>query len=322
MVPRQLQGAGGGGGGGGGGFGGGYSSSTRVYVHSSGSRQECVGRGCVVGPLLVFGIVLLLILCKRWRNLSWRAVPSHRAWLDPAQHTGSRSLLSSITRKRHRLKQDRHTAALVEGVESCAVRAGHIAGSHSHVRGNYVGLYWQYGWAHVIPAQSLEVHPDGTVVGAGFDDVGHFSIDGSCSGARLALSKKYARGTGNPRENKGHTVELRLLNCVLAESAPPLHGLARPQHDLARYGAPPHAIGWFGTWHVRTFNYRGDAMMALWLPPTHVPVGYVIEPVMGTAIGSVPQGVPIVVAGVAVADEALPMAVPVGMEVEAGPGRC
>ena len=40
---------------------------------------------------------------------------------------------------------------------------------------------------------------------------------------------------------------------------------------------------------------------------------------MGTAIGSVPQGVPIVVAGVAVADEALPMAVPVGMEVEAGP---
>ena len=27
-------------------------------------------------------------------------------------------------------------------------------------------------------------------------------------------------------------------------------------------------------------------------------------------------------AGVAVADEALPMAVPVGMEVEAGPGRC
>ena len=73
---------------------------------------------------------------------------------------------------------------------------------------------------------------------------------------------------------------------------------------------------------MRTFNYRGDAMMALWLPPTHVPVGYVIEPVMGTAIGSVPQGVPIVVAGVAVADEALPMAVPVGMEVEAGPGRC
>ena len=173
--------------------------------------------------------------------------------------------------------QDRHTAALVEGVESCAVRAGHIADSHSHVRGNYVGLYWQYGRAHVIPAQSLEVHPDGTVVGAGFDDVGHFSIDGSCSGARLALSKKYARGTGNPRENKGHTVELRLLNCVLAESAPPLHGVARPQHDLARYGAPPHAIGWFGTWHVRTFNYRGDAMMALWLPPTHVPVGMEVE---------------------------------------------
>ena len=139
MVPRELQGAGGGGGGG----GGGYSGGSRIYVHSSGSRQECVGRGCVVGPLLVFGIVLLLILCKRWRNLSWRAVPSHRAWLDPAQH--SRTLLSS--RKRHRLKQDRHTAALVEGVESCAVRAGHIADSHSHVRGNYVGLYWQYGRA-------------------------------------------------------------------------------------------------------------------------------------------------------------------------------
>ena len=115
------------------------------------------------------------------------------------------------------------------------MRAASLADSHSHVRGNYVGLYWQYGRAHVIPAQSLEVHPDGTVVGAGFDDVGHFSIDGSCSGARLALEEG-ARGTGNPRENKGHTVALRLLNCVLAESAPPA------AHGAGSAAARPRAV--------------------------------------------------------------------------------
>ena len=58
----------------------------------------------------------------------------------------------------------------------------------------------------------------------------------------------------------------------------------RPGVTLTPDGAPPHAIGWFGTWHVRTFNYRGDAMMALWLPPTHVPVGMEVR--RGRAVAS------------------------------------
>jgi len=95
------------------------------------------------------------------------------------------------------------------------------------------------------------------------------------------------RGTGNPRENKGHAVELRLVCCAL-EAALPERVL-----ELRRWGMPPAAVGFFGTWHVRTANYRGDAEMVLWLPPQPVPVGFIIaqtsEPHM---VGLPPAGHP------------------------------
>jgi hypothetical protein len=49
------------------------------------------------------------------------------------------------------------------------------------------------------------------VSGHGSDDVGSYSIKGRWSSAtgRLAFSKTYVRGTGNQRENLGHTVEYR-----------------------------------------------------------------------------------------------------------------
>ena len=37
--------------------------------------------------------------------------------------------------------------------------------------------------------------------------------------------------------------------------------------ELTRWGCPANAIGLFGTLHVRTPSYCGDAEMLLWLPP-------------------------------------------------------
>ncbi|CAF4303563.1 unnamed protein product, partial [Adineta steineri] len=51
-----------------------------------------------------------------------------------------------------------------------------------------------------------------TVIGAGSDYVGYFTINGiySLETSRLGLSKKYQLGTGNETENLGHTVTIQL----------------------------------------------------------------------------------------------------------------
>jgi len=143
--------------------------------------------------------------------------------------------------------------------------------------GNYVGLYWQYGSTHPIPAQYMSCNDNpaiddvsGSAEGHGHDDVGNFSMKGEFLQARLALTKKYVRGTGNPKENLGHSVALRLTCCDLARALPD------KWDELARFGAPPGVVGFFGTWHVRTRNYSGDAQMVLWLPPEPVMIGHVI----------------------------------------------
>lgn len=154
--------------------------------------------------------------------------------------------------------------------------------------GNYVGLYYQYGRTHPIPAQSLACtasSADGTtgaVDGRGFDDVGQFHVSGTFSGAKLALRKQYIPGTGDARENLGHAVELRLTLCDMHAVLP------ERSHELSRYGAPPGTVAFYGTWHVRTRNYKGDAEMVLWLPPVPVVVGHMIQP--GTGVGPVVGG--------------------------------
>jgi hypothetical protein len=142
--------------------------------------------------------------------------------------------------------------------------------------GNYVGLYAQYGLVHPIPAQQLACTPSnadgthGTVTGFGHDDVGQFTVHGQYANSRMALRKQYIRGTGNPNENFGHSVLLRLTRCELAA--------ALPSHmHVEQWGVPHGHIGFVGTWHVRTAGYRGDAEMCLWLPPVPVVVGHVIS---------------------------------------------
>ena len=160
--------------------------------------------------------------------------------------------------------------------------------------GNYVGCYWQYGRCHLIPAQHLTCIPlgmaNGSVQGHGIDDVGSFHTHGSYVGTQLALTKQYVPGTGDPRENAGHFVQLRLMCCELFMAMP------ERAEALRMAGALPGTIGFFGTWHVRTRSYRGDAEMCLWLPSTTVvavgqtvPAVAVVQP-LGTA--ALPAGAP------------------------------
>lgn len=118
--------------------------------------------------------------------------------------------------------------------------------------GAYVGIYWQYGSTHPIPAQQLACvassGTSGTAEGHGVDDVGQFNVRGAYNHIKLALTKQYVPGTGNPQENLGHAVQLRLTCCELAAALP------SRAVELQQWGAPPGTVGFFGTWHVRTDN--------------------------------------------------------------------
>ena len=140
--------------------------------------------------------------------------------------------------------------------------------------GLYVGIYWQYGRCHPIPAQQLTCEAmdvaSGSAVGHGSDDVGDFTTAGRFDDATLTLTKQYILGTGNPSENLGHDVQLRLTCCELMDALP---GRAE---ELRSWGAPEDVIGFYGAWHVRTPRYSGDAEMCLWRPPVPVVIGHVI----------------------------------------------
>ena len=90
--------------------------------------------------------------------------------------------------------------------------------------GAYVGIYWQYGKTHPIPAQQLGCtltdEVSGAATGHGFDNVGTFALRGEFEKAKLCLTKQYQLGTGDPNENLGHAVELRLTCCELFAALP------------------------------------------------------------------------------------------------------
>jgi hypothetical protein len=68
---------------------------------------------------------------------------------------------------------------------------------------------------HSHPQLCVTSHRDqqasGFVSGEGTDDVGFYTIKGQWNGrtGKLVFTKRYSRGTGNPDENLGHTVEYR-----------------------------------------------------------------------------------------------------------------
>ena len=124
----------------------------------------------------------------------------------------------------------------------------------------------QYGQCHAVHAHSLRcvaTSEDGTVgnvVGGGRDAVGEFALSGTYHGNRLMLHKQYQLGTGDPTENKGHKVQLRLTVCNAHEVLP------ERRHLLLSKSVCEGMLTFYGTWHVRTPGYVGSAEMLLWLP--------------------------------------------------------
>ena len=79
--------------------------------------------------------------------------------------------------------------------------------------GTWSSQYQQYNTWHGPHLCSLEFdRGTNKVTGAGNDDVGQFTVDGTFSieTHRMALTKTYQLGTGNRAENSGHQVTLQL----------------------------------------------------------------------------------------------------------------
>lgn len=79
--------------------------------------------------------------------------------------------------------------------------------------GYWKSRYFQYGRWHDPCRFSLSFEGGSMkVTGSGSDDVGKFTIDGAYSmeTSRLALTKRYQRGSGNLSENLGHHVTIQL----------------------------------------------------------------------------------------------------------------
>lgn len=102
--------------------------------------------------------------------------------------------------------------------------------------GTWISRYFQYGRWHGSQRLSLKFDAiQMKVSGAGSDDVGSYTITGlySPSTQRLALTKKYTQGTGNPSENLGHSVTIQLY--------------WNPKQNQFE-----------GKWYVRTSKYGGE----------------------------------------------------------------
>ncbi|CAF4624126.1 unnamed protein product [Rotaria sp. Silwood2] len=79
--------------------------------------------------------------------------------------------------------------------------------------GTWSSRYYQYGRWHDQYQLSLSFDPKTfKVEGSGSDDVGDFTIAGTYSikTQRIGLKKTYQSGTGNTKENLGHTVTIQL----------------------------------------------------------------------------------------------------------------
>eukprot|EP01084_Bolivina_argentea_P245265 410659_1 len=79
------------------------------------------------------------------------------------------------------------------------------------VDGQYNGFYTQYKQSHDIPSFTLRFDGD-NVSGFGSDEVGKYNITGHYNeqNNRMAITQSYIHGTGNPTENLGHNVSIRL----------------------------------------------------------------------------------------------------------------
>ena len=118
--------------------------------------------------------------------------------------------------------------------------------------GKYTGLHNQNGVEQLMEPFELSYEPSGipnqhAVKGKGDDRVGSFVLRGVWKGDRLAMTKQYLRGTGDPNENHGHQVHMRL---------------AKEKTSGMIINDCPRMVG---KYYVRTPQYSGEDHMSIWL---------------------------------------------------------
>ncbi|UJR12757.1 hypothetical protein I4U23_016931 [Adineta vaga] len=109
--------------------------------------------------------------------------------------------------------------------------------------GLWSSRYHQYNQWHGPHQLSLTFNSSTLAVdGQGTDDIGEYTVDGTYSYEtnRLALTKVYKTGTGNPTENHGHTVTIQLD-----------WNTEKNQFE--------------GKWYIQTKKYRGEDKFELQL---------------------------------------------------------
>lgn len=102
--------------------------------------------------------------------------------------------------------------------------------------GPWSSRYYQYSAWHGPHALTLNFDRGmSTIRGEGTDDVGNYTVEGvfSIETHRMGLTKTYRAGTGNSRENFGHSVTLQLA-----------WNPANEQFE--------------GKWFIQTARYRGE----------------------------------------------------------------
>ena len=176
---------------------------------------------CFLGIIIVIAISFLLILSYCYikykegkRNSDTESIPSEHNWVMTHLNTASK--------------------------EPCSAP------------GKYTGLYNQNGVEHLMEPFELSYEPNGipnqhTVKGKGEDRVGSFVLRGVWKGDRLAMTKQYLRGTGDPNENHGHQIHMRLTK----EKTSGMIINDRPRM--------------VGKYYVRTPQYSGEDHMSIWL---------------------------------------------------------
>ena len=104
------------------------------------------------------------------------------------------------------------------------------------IDGAYYGHYKQYGRKYTMRSFELQFN-NNIVCGCGVDSVGSYLIKGIYSEKtqRMSLNKTYIEGTGNPEENLGHTVRVRL------------------EYDT-------ESNQFIGKWCVKTLRYNGNGV--------------------------------------------------------------
>ena len=118
--------------------------------------------------------------------------------------------------------------------------------------GKYTGLYNQNFEEQLMEPFELSYEPSGipnqhAVKGKGDDRVGSFVLRGVWKGDRLAMTKQYLRGTGDPNENHGHQVHMRLT---------------KEKTSGMIINDCPRMVG---KYYVRTPQYSGEDHMSIWL---------------------------------------------------------